>query len=401
MTSVSSTAEATAARGGERAKTAPLDYVDAVRVLLIILVIAHHSVEPYVSHHPAEWVLPDAPIPRAWVFLWVNASFFMGTFFFLGGYFMPGACARRGPGAFAGERLLRLGLPLAFGYVLLVPLEAWFRYGAAGLPPEGYWDYFRFDFLGHRPRPDYWPVDRYWPEKNFGHLWFLEHLLVYALLYALWRRLAPSPRAAPAGAAAPPGTLAILGYALALTLAAVVIRRWYPIDRWVGLFGFIQMEPAHLPQYLSLLAIGVYAGPRRWIETMPRRRGLAWMAVGAGLVAAAYAAIGIGGGAHFDPNGFAECAYESLLCVALTIGLPVAARELRLGAGPLWRTLGANVLAVYVFHFPIVMALQWALIGSGLPLWGRLIATVAAAVPLTFLFTNFVVLQLPGSRRVF
>jgi hypothetical protein len=54
-----------------------------------------------------------------------------------------------------------------------------------------------------------------------------------------------------------------------------------------------------------------------------------------------------------------------------------------------------------VFHFPIVMAAQWMLAGSGLPLWVRLVATVAIAVSVTFLFTNFVVLRIPGSRRVF
>ena len=40
------------------------------------------------------------------------------------------------------------------------------------------------------------------------------------------------------------------------------------------------MEPAHLPQYASLFVIGLLAGRGRWIDTMPRRRGLAWLAVG-------------------------------------------------------------------------------------------------------------------------
>jgi hypothetical protein len=43
-----------------------------------VLVVAHHSAEGYLTPHPAEIPLPDAAIPRAWVFLWVNAAFFMG-----------------------------------------------------------------------------------------------------------------------------------------------------------------------------------------------------------------------------------------------------------------------------------------------------------------------------------
>jgi glucans biosynthesis protein C len=385
---------------GERRDTTHLAYVDALRVLLIILVIAHHSVEPYVARDPPEWVLPDAPIPRAWVFLWVNASFFMGLFFFLAGYFTPGSCTRHGPGAFARERLRRLGIPLALGFAVIVPLDCWFRYRAAGLPLEGYWEYFAHDFLGIATRPTYWPPGRRWPEVQLGHLWFLQHLLIYALLYALWRRGAPIARAAPM-TAAPPGNLWIAGYALALTVATVVTRHWYPINHWIAFLGFVQMEPAHLPQYISLFAIGLLAGPRRWIETMPRRRGLGWLAVGTALAAAAYLLIGSGVIAGMNPNGWPACAYECVLCVGLCVGLPVGLRELAIGSGRLWRRLGANVLAVYVFHFPIVMFLQWLLIGSGLPLWGRLIATVATAVPVTFLFTNYVVLQIPLSRRVF
>lgn len=400
MTVLSATADAAVTREDWRGRVAHLAYVDALRVILIVLVIAHHSVEAYVSRNPPEWVLPGPPIPRAWVFLWVNACFFMGLFFFLAGYFMPDACTRRGPGAFARERRRRLGIPLALGFLLIVPLEGWFRYRAAGLPAEGFSDYFVHDFLGIGSRPDGWPAGRRWPEANLGHLWFLEHLLIYAQLYALWRRFAPAA-AVPPARRAPPGNLAIVGYAVALTLAAVAIRQWYPIDRWVGFLGCIQMEPAHLPQYLSLLLIGLYAGPRRWIETMPRRRGLGWLAVGGGLAALAYLLIGSGTVAGASPNGWVGCACESLLCVGFCVGLPVGLRELAIGTGRLWRTLGANVLAVYVFHFPIVMFLQWLLIGAAVPVWARLIATVAIAVPATFLLTNYVVLRIPGSRRIF
>ncbi len=111
--------------GFAAAKTDRLYYVDAVRVILILLVVAHHSVEPYVVPHPPEMPLPGLPIPRAWVFLWVNAAFFMGLFFFLAGYFTPGAFDRKGPGVFLGDRWTRLGLPLLFGWIAVAPLPGW------------------------------------------------------------------------------------------------------------------------------------------------------------------------------------------------------------------------------------------------------------------------------------
>jgi len=42
--------------------------------------------------------------------------------------------------------------------------------------------------------------------------------------------------------------------------------------------------------------------------------------------------------------------------------------------------LAANVYAVYVFHMPIVLLLQWALIGAPAPKWARLVATVIGAI---------------------
>jgi hypothetical protein len=36
-----------------------IDYVDAVRVILILLVVAHHSIESYVTAHPPEVPLSD------------------------------------------------------------------------------------------------------------------------------------------------------------------------------------------------------------------------------------------------------------------------------------------------------------------------------------------------------
>jgi peptidoglycan/LPS O-acetylase OafA/YrhL len=384
-------------------KTAPrsrLDYVDALRVLLIVLVVAHHSVEAYVVAHPPEIPLPDPPIPRAWVFLSVNAAFFMGLFFFLAGYFTPGAFDRKGAGAFLGDRWRRLGLPLLFGALALVPFIDWFHNDLdPAMPHSGFWAYLTRDFFGIGTRPPDWPEGARWPQFNFGHLWFLEHLLIYALLYAALRACVPADTGT--RAREPPTHLAILAYALLLAAATFAIRIWYPQDRWIGFLGFIQMEPAHWPQYASLFALGVLAGPRRWIETMPARRGLIWFGIGAALAIVTYILIGTGAMPGLRSTDWRACLWEAFLCTGLCVGLPVLFRELALGAGRVWRVLAANVFAVYVFHFPIVMLLQWALIDAPAPKWLRLAATVLGAILGSFAFTNWVVLRLPYARRIF
>ena len=69
-----------------------------------------------------------------------------------------------------------------------------------------------------------------------GHLWFVEHLLVYAVLYTPWRAVAAhwSTHAIPV-----PNNAAVFGYVLALAAVTFVVRIDYPINRWVYLFGFV------------------------------------------------------------------------------------------------------------------------------------------------------------------
>ena len=95
------------------------------------------------------------------------------------------------------------------------------------------------------------------------------------------------------------------------------------------------------------------------------------------------------------------CIWESFTCTALCVGLPVAFRELAIGAGSLWRMLARNVFAIYVFHFPIVLLVQVALMETDLPKWSRLLLTWPIAVVITVILTNEIILRIPALRRIF
>src|SRR5215469_3278818 len=105
----------------------------------------------------------------------------------------------------------------------------------------------------------------------------------------------------------------------------------------IAFLGFVQTEPAHIPQYASLFLIGLFAGPRRWLETMPTRRGLIWLAIGGGLAIMNYLLVGLDIGNGADSSNWRVCIDEAFLCVGFCIGLPVLFRELKLGAGRSWR----------------------------------------------------------------
>ena len=132
-----------------------LYYLDNLKVCLTVLVIMHHAGQAY--GNGGDWAYtPSNPaefMPWIWHFFSTNAAFFMGLYFFISGYFVPISFDRQGTKQFIRKKLLRLGVPLLFmGGIISV--------------------------LTGKP--------------EIGHMWFVESLLVFCLVYALIRcRVSP------------------------------------------------------------------------------------------------------------------------------------------------------------------------------------------------------------------
>lgn len=362
-------------------------FLDNLKVFLTVLVIFHHTGQAYGPTGGFWYYLNPERWPYLGSFFWTNASFFMGLFFFISAYFMPGSLDRNGAGKFVKDRLLRFGVPLLLFLVVVNPLMMYVSYHDFRGGTLPLLQYVKEIYFGMGPKPAGW--QGFWPDLNFGHTWFVEHLLVYSLIYAVWRKLwrrpsvgaaAADATAQPAGAPAKaPGDLAILGYAIALTAVSLVVRIWYPIDKWIGFLGFIQLEVAHLPQYLSLFILGTVAYRRNWVQTLPKARGYRWLGIGlvavvVGWVAGILARSGVNVGETF-------LIAESFVATGLTVGLCTLFRERWNAAGSFARVLHGDAFAAYLIHFPVVVACQYlvGLLPVG-PLLRFLLAGVLATV---------------------
>lgn len=152
-----------------------LHWIDTVRIALTALVLTHHCAITYgnipiwfYNEPPSD---PSASALDALVV--VNQSYFMGLFFLISGYFVPAAVDRKGPGAFARDRVIRLGVPL-LGFMILIR------------PVADFWSW-RTGGGGSRY------VLHYLASMDPGPTWFLEVLLVLTLVYAGWRAAHPRP----------------------------------------------------------------------------------------------------------------------------------------------------------------------------------------------------------------
>ena len=142
------------------------------------------------------------------------------------------------------------------------------------------------------------------------------------------------------------------------------------------------MEPAHLQQYISLFAIGILAGRNDWLASMPTDRALPWLVLGIVLGLGCYLLVGSGIINHMNSQSLVVCV---CVCVCVWGGSPLhrdvrwrASRVSRIGepAELAHSYVVGGLYAAYVFHFPIVMIVQWLLIGTALPVAARILVTI-------------------------
>jgi len=63
-----------------------------------------------------------------------------------------------------------------------------------------------------------------------GHLWYLEHVLLFSVVYALWKKLRPSVQGRDLRRPAP-GALVTIAALLVVAILCGIVRIWSPIDR--------------------------------------------------------------------------------------------------------------------------------------------------------------------------
>ncbi len=322
-----------------------LYFVQWLRVLLISLVVAHHAGQPYGSG--GEWPVSD-PASNEFLgaFFMLNASFFMGFFFLLAGYFVEVSYDRKGPGAFIRSRLLRLGTPLVLVSIFVFGLIAY----SDSKTSMGYFEFLLFEYIGH------WQIE-------MGPLWFIAQLLVYCFLYALWRNLSVKRGETKPVTYPLPGHQTIFLYAMALGIVGGGVRIIYPPNDWVHILWLIPAELAHLPQYISMFIIGIIASRGRWIEEFDLALGRRWFLVG---VTAFILALVINAKSHMLPEFIKlqviQGGLESFICVGFILGLLAIGRTHFSKPGIWWGRLDGCVYGVYIFHVFNVVGVQMAIL---------------------------------------
>jgi len=366
-------------------------YIDNLRVLLTILVILLHLSIGYGA--PGDWYYNEegqvgtiSSIVMT-LFVALNQAFFMGFFFMLSSYFSPGSLDRKGARLFLMDRLKRLGIPILFYALVLNPLI----------------EYALAVFYGYEG--NFWQALRegYLDSIGVGPTWFIEALLLFAVLYVLWRRIKPSVPVRAEGSV--PGNRTIALFAVGLGLVTFGVRIWLPVGWWLEPVHF---QLAHFPQYIALYILGILAYQRSWFSALTNRQGRTWLWVTIGLIIL-FPVIFVAGGAlqgNLDPfiggwhwQSLAYSVWEQLMCLAVVVTLLVWYRNRFNQQGKLGRAMSGAAYGTYIIHAPVITLLALALSGIKLDLTLKFVLVAPVAVAASFM-VGYLVKKLPLARDI-
>ena len=321
------------------------------------------------------------------LFVALNQAFFMGFFFMLSSYFSPGSLDRKGARSFLMERLKRLGIPMLFYSLVLNPLLEYALAVFRGF--EGsFWQALR---------------ESYFRSIGVGPTWFVEALLLFAILYVLWRRLKPS---VPAHAENDvPGNGAIALFAFGLGFVTFVVRIWLPVGWWLEPLHF---QLAHFPQYIALYILGIIAYQRNWFGGLTEGQGRTWLWVTIGLIII-FPILFVAGGAlqgNLDPfigglhwQSLAYSVWEEVMCMAVVVTLLVWFRNRFNNQGKLGRALSGAAYGTYIVHAPVITLLALVLSGIKVDLALKFVLVAPVAVAASFL-VGYLAKKLPVARGI-
>jgi peptidoglycan/LPS O-acetylase OafA/YrhL len=295
-------------------------------------------------------------MPWIWHFFSTNAAFFMGLYFFISGYFVPRSFDKQGTKQFVQKKLLRLGIPLLFiGSIISIMTG----------------------------------------KLEIAHMWFVESLLVFCLIYALIRLMA-SPIDKVCNSK--PTIIGLLIVASVMGIGSYFIRQVSPQGHWIWPFGIIPlpMEPAHYLQYVMMFVLGILAYRFQWLDKMSDGVGLTALLVGIALAVGNYLRDG-GPWDAFVWQWFGI--YESLMCVFISFGLIWFFRQFVSTTSRFWQWCAAQSYGAYIFHLLLMIVLQNVVDGIWMGAFGKFLFIGVVTTILAFLLT-WVVRTIPGVKQV-
>jgi surface polysaccharide O-acyltransferase-like enzyme len=337
-----------------------------------------------------EWAVVDPAIDDIspiflTFFTTINQSYFMSAFFLLAGYFTPHSLDKKGKAYFIKDRLIRLGIPLLLFTIIIFNIN---------------------EYL----------YTVYYLEKLFSlkftyspaHLWFLQALLIFTVVYVVYRiladRFAPNYKFHYYQDRFPPNSALALSI-IFLTVLTFAVRLIFPVGSKVASFQF-----AHFVHYTFSFFIGVMARRGDWFIQLKKRQAMQWGIISLIVIPLILVLLFSGGSTEIQENivkflggmhwqAFGYALWETILFIGITVFLLYFFREHFYKAGSLLRFMARNVYTVYIIHLTLVWGMNILLLSVSIPTILKFFTVSVITIPLSFLLSSLI-RKIPYAKRV-
>jgi len=381
-----------------------------LRGLVILIVLAFHSVLPYLRYArssaapfdqpPYEWRAFPIVDSQRWfgfdLFCAWQDVYLMSLMFFLSAVFAWPSLARKGSRKFLGDRLVRLGAPFVFGVTIVAPIALYPAYRMIAVDPS---------LIAYGRSLLALP---FWPN---GPAWFLWLLLALTIAPAGLHRFAPHwvtfLGRLSSDAAARPGRY-FIGLTTIAAFAYVPLAIAFTPWNWSehGPFSLQLSRPLlYAVYYLAGLGVGAHGLERGLLarDGMLARRWSLWLA-------SALASLLLWMGLAGLTLTYATSA-PMMLQVATGVGFALAGASsfffvvaacLRFGAIRLRLLdgLSRNAFGIYLLHYAPLVWLQYALLNVPLSAIAKAVIVFGGTLLLAFAATIAIRLSRFGSRLI-
>jgi glucans biosynthesis protein C len=387
------TAQSVAASQVKVAAGSRMFFVDNLRVFLTIMVVIFHLSITYGAD--ASWFYKERPTTELagillTLFVILNQFYFMGLFFLISGYFVPGSVDRKGSIRYTKDRLIRLGIPLVLYSLLISPFVEYVKGVTVGYYTGGLGQFY-FDRWQHL-------------KLTPGPLWFVEVLLVFSLVYITGKAFLDwvnrkVTRSNPKAIRKPINHCLIIAFILVLAPLSFATRLIIPIGvEWKNI------GVAFLPQYIFLFSVGILAHRLGWLPDLPSGVRRTWSMVAILAIIALPIMMVLGGDIPPFLGGLTWqsamlSTWEAVYCVSMSILMLSLFRARFDFQGSLARFLSRNAYTVYIIHPVVIIPLAYFLRGISIDPLIKFILISPVAVALCFLVSH-IVRRIPHADQV-
>jgi glucans biosynthesis protein C len=373
-------------------------YIDILRFVLIVLVIAVHAA--VTNGSIGDWTYEDprqdelSGIVLSFI-VFYSQAFFMALLFFFAGYFTPGSVDRKGWGGFWKDRFLRLGIPLIAYTWFLGSIPNYIDATANEGYHRGFWVFFS-NYIWH---PDEGPT------------WFLFALLVFSVGYFICREAGKRLLLNNTWMKkiAVPGNLTLITAAAFLSIALFLVAQFISMDKAIDIFGIFSMKLTFFPSYILFFIAGIIAFRSNWMEQFDAKVQRFWNWMSLGLVIVLPILL-LGGGASsgkidsflggWNIRAFLTSTWLSFTCISFSVSLTLWLRNRTAPKSKLAAMVAKANFGAYFIHPLILVPTTYAISFIDLPGLLKFVIAITFTVPLTYMMAD-VLRRIPGLNKVF